>query len=144
MPTFQICLTRDVTESAFIQVVAANAGDAKAIAICEDVPATAWEVDDGNCWDAPYVTSCAQIHLCSPKTRADLLKRPAWSEIDTDTSGNPIVWRNYYRHEDWAEWSEDWSCQCDDGGQTPYQSDWIGPQDAAEIALWEKLPEAAG
>lgn len=72
-------------------------------------------------------------------TRADLMLRAAWQDLDVDTSGNPCVWRNYYRDEAGNEWTDDWSCQCDDGGFSPYHSEWIGPEDPKEIALWEIL-----
>lgn len=61
---------------------------------------------------------------------------------DVDTSGNPCVWLNYYRDEDGASWQDTWSCQCDDDGYSPYRSEWLGPEDQAEIALWESLPDA--
>lgn len=92
-----------------------------------------------------------------PATRADLMQRPAWADMETDTSGNPLVWRNSYACDDghhMEEWHMDWSCQCDDdcgvcgasiaptyAGEAT--SRWIGPEDHAEIALWESLPDAA-
>jgi hypothetical protein len=79
------------------------------------------------------------------KTRADLMSHPDFKDLDTDTSGNPCVWRNYYhvRREDnsVSAWSSDWSCQCDDDGIEPYESDWLPTGGDESIDLWESLPE---
>lgn len=85
------------------------------------------------------------------KDRADLIKLPAWSEIDLDPSGEPIVWENHYLHEETGEsWRDRWSCQCDDqcaccgNDYSPVSSDWIGPSDLLMRALWESLPDSEG
>lgn len=75
------------------------------------------------------------------KTRADLIDRPAWKDLKVDSSGNPCVWLNYYEGADGIWWTDAWSCQCDDDGIEPYLSEWVGPDDDAEINLWESLPE---
>jgi hypothetical protein len=85
-----------------------------------------------------------------PVTRADLMKHPAFADLETDTSGNPCVWENHY-DSGAATWKDAWSCQCDDDGYEPYDSIWLArctrwhpdgsPADAAYY-LWEALPEA--
>lgn len=61
MPSFDIILTRDVTESASVTVRARNAQAAKekAMAMAEAGKLT-FEVDDGNFWDDAYVTGCEE------------------------------------------------------------------------------------
>ncbi len=88
-----------------------------------------------------------------PLTRADLMLLPAWQHLMTDDVGNPIVWRNYYRHlagycdYDGASWYDDWSCQCNDrcpqcGGEVePSHSKWIGPEGKTDRDLWEKMED---
>lgn len=83
-------------------------------------------------------------------TRADLIGiYPAtFGLLGQDTTGNPIVWENAYRCGDCQEeWTDDWSCQCDDNcpncgtSVSPETSDWIGPIDAQSIAMWEALAD---
>ncbi len=87
----------------------------------------------------------------TPITRADLKQHPAFSDLETDTSGNPCVWENHY-DSGAATWTDTWSCQCDDDdGYEPYDSLWLArctawhedgsPADEA-YRLWEALPEA--
>ncbi len=73
-------------------------------------------------------------------SRADLMLHPAFKDLEEDTDGRPCVWLNLYE-KDGTHWSSAWSCQCDDEGVEPYDSEWIGPQDPQLIALWESLPE---
>jgi len=47
--------------------------------------------------------------------RSDLMLLPEWSDLEIDTSGNPIVWRNSF---------------------------WIGPEDPVHQELWESLDDA--
>lgn len=91
----------------------------------------------------------AQTTATKPlRTRADLMSQVAYAALNTDTEGNPCVWLNHYACGCGHEWSDDWSCQCDDEcGQcgkdsSPHDSDWLGPVEAAAQALWENLPEA--
>lgn len=74
------------------------------------------------------------------KTRADLMTHPAFAGLETDSSGNPCVWDNFYEDEKLGSWVSAWSCQCDDDGVEPYDSVWIPPEEFYE--LWERLPEA--
>lgn len=92
------------------------------------------------------------------KTRADLMLHPAFAALglNTDSDGNPCVWRNLYEHEcpergdAESAWEDVWSCQCDDecpecgDAISPYRSEWIGPCDPVFRLLWEGLPEADG
>lgn len=77
--------------------------------------------------------------------RKDLISRPAWEDVgltDDDDDANPIVWRNHYHDRDGKRWEMDWSGEVEDDGHSPYQVDWIGPQDPAERALYDALPDA--
>lgn len=89
----------------------------------------------------------APIHY---KNRAALMQRPAWSNLDTDSCGNPCVWLKTYHCVCGAAWSDEWSCLCDDrcpNCDSPNSCDehpmWIGPIDADEVNLWASLPEAS-
>lgn len=90
-------------------------------------------------------------------TRADLAKAAAFSDLERDDAGNPLVWRNHYIHEDCEQpeddhsapsWDDEWSCQCDDEcyccglSISPTRSTWIGPDDPDLREAWEDLPEA--
>lgn len=74
-------------------------------------------------------------------TRADLAGMKAFASLGTDSDGNPCVWRNHYRDDDGREWEDEWSCQCDDDGWEPVESDWIGPEHPALVELWNDLPD---
>lgn len=83
------------------------------------------------------------------RTRADLMGLPAFVWLANDSSGNPCVWANHYTCDDCeSEWTDHWSCQCDDEcgdcghDLSPAVSDWIGPKERHWIELWEALPEA--
>lgn len=78
--------------------------------------------------------------------RSDLMAMTAFSNLESDTCGNPCVWLNRYRGEgpDADEWDNAWSCQCEDDGVEPFESEWIGPTEDVLRALWEDLPEAGG
>ena len=73
-------------------------------------------------------------------TRINLAEHPAFRDLKTDTDGRPCVWRNHYERNG-DEWSDDWSCQCEDDGVEPYASEWVGPLDWRLIDLWDSLPE---
>ncbi len=82
------------------------------------------------------------------ETRADLTGLPAFVWLTDDTSGNPCVWANHYSCEDCgAEWTDHWSCQCDDecpecdASISPSSSDWVGPDEDHWVELWNILPE---
>ena len=93
----------------------------------------------------------------TPRTRADLMKHPAFAGLNTDTEGNPCVWLNEYTCADHGSWNDDWSCECDDqcpiceADHSPNNGTWLpmclithddgSPADAAYM-LWESLPEA--
>jgi len=80
------------------------------------------------------------------ETRADLMALPGFSELTTDSSGNPNVWQNFYDCGCGCSWDDYWSCQVDDECPRcettcgPSESFWIGPSELQE--LWESLPEA--
>lgn len=82
------------------------------------------------------------------KTRADLLSHTSFAALSTDSDGNPCVWLNYYACDCGNEWTDAWSCQCDDEcGEcgisiSPIESDWLGPIEAAAQTIWGELPEA--
>jgi hypothetical protein len=83
------------------------------------------------------------------KTRADLKIFPGFAELDTDTSGNPLVWQNRYEcSECLDQWTDNWSCGCNDrcpscdAETEPLETIWAGPQTFVLIALWGQLPEA--
>lgn len=136
MPRYSVIVTRDATESVTIEVAARDEAEAEAKAIEAAEYSEDWTLDDGNFHD-PYTNGADLVCEQEYRTRADLLTRPAWRGMETDTAGNPCVWMNYYEG-----FEEAWSCQCDFDGEAPSDSDWVGPTDAAEIALWESLPEA--
>jgi hypothetical protein len=141
MPRFDVCVTTDVTMSQVLSIVAEDEASARAEAL-ENYDPSKFENDDNLPQDV-YV-SWSERNETAPKcrTRADLMLREAWRGMETDTSGNPCVWLNFYADEENRTWTDTWSCQCDDDGSAPYHSDWIGPQDEAEIILWENLPDA--
>lgn len=143
MPRYSVIVTRDATESVTIEVAARSEAEAeeKARDEAENNWDLQWTVDDGN-WHQPYTNGADLVSETEFRNRADLMTRPAWRGMETDTVGNPCVWLNYYCDEEGREWEDPWSCICDDDGFSPYESEWIGPADAAEIALWESLPEA--
>ena len=63
MPKFNVIITRDITESTYVNVEAANpeaAEDAALDRLHEQVE-TKWEIDDGS-WDSnsPYVTDVSE------------------------------------------------------------------------------------
>lgn len=144
MPRYHVCVTAEATQSQVMTIVAKNAAEARALALAT-YEVDNFELDDNFPQDV-YVSWDERIKeidiVCN--TRADLFERRAWRklDLDTDSSGNPCVWRNYYVDEDGRSWSSDWSCRCDDDDFTPYDSEWLGPEDQAEVALWEMLPEA--
>lgn len=82
------------------------------------------------------------------RTRADLMNHASFAALYTDSEGNPCVWLNYYRCECGNEWDSAWSCQCDEEcgecgkDYSPYNSDWLGPIEAAAQTIWDNLPEA--
>jgi hypothetical protein len=143
MPRYSVIVTRDATESVTIEVAARSPGEAetKAREEAENNRDLDWTLDDGNFHD-PYTNGAELVDEVEYRTRADLMTRPEWRGMETDTVGNPCVWMNYYRNDDGMEWEDPWSCMCDDDDVSPHDSDWIGPSDAAEIALWESLNEA--
>jgi hypothetical protein len=83
-------------------------------------------------------------------TRADLMRHPAFADLESDSCGNPCVWDNHYYCAACGEcWSSPWSCKCDEdcpcGNATqPEKSDWLGPANDAQRMLWEALPEKDG
>ena len=141
MPKYTVCVTADATQSYTVEIVATDQASAEVKAL-ESIDYAAFEPDD--CFPQnPYVSwSDEHDEPKRSKTRADLMRRPAWKELDTDSCGNPCVWLNHYEDEMGRHWDDVWSCQCDYDGISPYESEWIGPEDEAEIALWESLPEA--
>jgi len=80
------------------------------------------------------------------QTRADLMALPGFSELTTDSCGNPNVWQNFYDCSCGCSWDDYWSCQVDDDCPrcettiSPTESFWHGPSEQYE--LWERLPEA--
>lgn len=90
------------------------------------------------------------------RSRADLLEIAAFRDLGVDSSGNPIVWRNHYAHDDCESpeapgeaptWQDEWSCQVDDecyccgNSISPDESTWIGPEDPDLRSMWEDLPD---
>jgi hypothetical protein len=63
MTKFQVIVTRDITESTFIDVEAASAEEAEELALRQlyEQGETIWEVDDCPARDAPYVTDASPI-----------------------------------------------------------------------------------
>ncbi|MEY5098682.1 MAG: hypothetical protein RJA36_1401 [Pseudomonadota bacterium] len=66
---------------------------------------------------------------------------PNLDELETDSDGEPCVWRNHYECDQCgAEWTDDWSCQCNDhcpgcdAEIEPTNSDWL-PDDLTEDQL---------
>lgn len=89
----------------------------------------------------------ARIHraLGIPIDRKDILHG---SDLDRDTEDEPIVWRNRYKCGCGEEWTDDWSCQCDDRCPTcdtsvgPIDSEWIGPdEDEEQTLFWEAVSD---
>lgn len=90
----------------------------------------------------------------SPLTRAALMQHPAFAGLNTDTEGNPCVWRNSYTcrscTSEQIDWTDDWSCGCDDEcpncgeSHSPHDQQWLAKCDANGFVgkLWENLPEA--
>jgi hypothetical protein len=80
------------------------------------------------------------------KTRADLMSHPDFKDLETDTNGNPCVWRNHYyvrgMDNSVSAWTSNWSCQCDEDGYSPHESDWLPSGGDESYLLWEGLPEA--
>jgi hypothetical protein len=60
MPKYRLILTRDTTESVFVDIEADDETDAHNQAL-ENVPDEGWGLDDGNLATAPYVTGCELI-----------------------------------------------------------------------------------
>lgn len=62
--------------------------------------------------------------------------------LDRDSEDNPIVWDNEYRCDCGEEWTDSWSCQCDDrcpscdASTSPHNSTWIGPEGEEAHELW--------
>ena len=56
LPKFSVILTRNVTESAIVQVSAEDESSANTEAMRMDHAALTWAVDDGNVWEPPYIT----------------------------------------------------------------------------------------
>lgn len=62
--------------------------------------------------------------------------------VDRDSEGEPIVWENHYRCDCGEEWTDEWSCQCNDRCSScnseiePHQSVWIGPEGEEVSELW--------
>ena len=86
----------------------------------------------------------ARIHtaLGAPIFRTQLFH--GHHNIDHDTSGEPIVWRNQYHCEACDKhWEDEWTCQCDDEcaqcgtALSPVDSIWIGPDEAEAREMWE-------
>lgn len=138
MPRYEVIVTRDATESITVEVAARTPAEAeeKAREEAELNSNLKWELDEGN-YHRPYTNGAELVSETEYRDRADLTSRPAWRGMDTDTSGNPLVWLNYY-----DGYEDVWSCQCDVDDEPPLESEWVGPADPAEILLWESLPEA--
>ena len=139
MPRYSVIVTRDATESVTVEVVTRDEAEAEAKAL--EMDHSGWTLDDCN-FHQPYTNGADLIEGPEYRNRANLMSCREWWDMDIDSSGNPLVWMNYYRDEKGMEWEEPWSCQCDDDGYEPYESEWIGPSDPAEILLWESLPDA--
>jgi hypothetical protein len=144
MPKYSVIVTGDATVSQTITVVAQDERQAEEFAL-ECVDPSNWEWDDCNTPHEIYTTGVDEIdnpNQC--KTRADLFNRPSRKTLDLekDSNGNPCVWLNFYRDAADRCYREPWSCQCDDDGLSPFDSGWIGPDDQAEVALWESLKDA--
>lgn len=83
------------------------------------------------------------------KTRADLFSTPAFVWLLEDSEKNPCVWENHYHCTECStDWTDFWSCQCDDEcpqcghDHPPEKSTWAGPSERQWIELWNSLPEA--
>jgi hypothetical protein len=61
VPRFSVLLTRDVTESAKVEIDAANRDEAERLALECDTVALVWHVDDGHEWGLPYVTAVDEL-----------------------------------------------------------------------------------
>jgi len=119
----------------------------------EDDPWGAYErLQEGEAWFSSCEVSIDLARLFPNTTRADLA---VFGWLDADSDGNPKVWENDYRcdggideptHD--AEWSDEWSCQCDDTcpvcerSVTPHTSTFIPKVPPALEALWRALPES--
>lgn len=137
MSDYEIILTRDTVESTTLIIQASDPTTATGAALNVSTdPDLIWKMDR-----APGLRVTAITEVPEFRTRADLFKRYAWQDLLGDDAGNPLVWLNSYQNGE-DHWTQLWSCQCDDDGYEPYQSEWFGPEDAAERALWEILPEA--
>lgn len=112
--------------------------------------------------DLSFVTTYGAT--VTPTTRADLMAHPAFASLNTDTDGNPCVWRLEYEcehvgtsAEEPVTWTQDWSCLCDDtcavcgASVEPVGADWLpvcekwtesGVPDDSAYRLWRDLPEA--
>lgn len=89
----------------------------------------------------------------TPRTRADLMKHPAFADLGTDTEGNPCVWQNEYSCQsctsEQIDWADEWSCGCDDEcpkcgkSHSPNDQTWLPNCDifGPEKLLWQALPE---
>ena len=145
MPKFTVCVTADATVSQVMLITAPNKVEAEMIAL-QTYDYEKFELDDNMPQDV-YISWSSEDRFEPVQclTRADLYQRTPWFLLDltADTAGNPCVWLNHYRDDAGREWSDPWSCQCDYEEIPPYSCDWIGPEDQAEIALWESLPDAS-
>lgn len=75
--------------------------------------------------------------IVSSTSRADLMARPGFTDLNVDTAGNPCVWRNHYFCDCGCSWEDDWS-DCS-STISPTESLWIGP--SADFDIWNDLPE---
>ncbi|UTS82846.1 hypothetical protein [Phaeobacter piscinae] len=77
--------------------------------------------------------------LGAPILRKDILHG---FKLDRDSEGEPIVWENNYKCDCGEEWSDEWSCQCNDRCPScnaeiePHTSNWIGPEGEEVSELW--------
>lgn len=82
----------------------------------------------------------------APRTRADLFALPEFANLSADSSGEPCIWRNQYHCDECdTEWSDEWSCQCDDDcsgcghSLAPVESIPLIPQHL--LPLWESMAD---
>ena len=79
--------------------------------------------------------------------RTYLSSHPAFAGFAVDSDGRPCVYRNEYACSCGHEWSDEWSCACDDRCPQcdteiePEETTWVGPDDPAAKALWESLED---
>lgn len=77
--------------------------------------------------------------LGAPILRKDILHG---FNLDRDSEGEPIVWENNYKCDCGEEWTDEWSCQCNDrcpgcnAEIEPHTSNWIGPEGEEVSELW--------